>query len=95
MKIKKPKTSAAQYVSCGWRRAWIMWDLDNGHAWSSGDPGRGYMWVFKTRKEAMEHRRIQHQNPKNVRLSLPFKIEGDRSMLLKAKDTKIQIWRSA
>ena len=65
---------AGIYVSCAWRRAWIMWDLDNGHAWNRNDPGKGYMWVFKTKKDALEHKR----QSKNVRLSAPFKIEGYR-----------------
>lgn len=68
------------YVTCGWRRAWIMWDLANGHACSKNDPGKGYMWVFKTRREALEHRKLQHCKPLNARLSYPFKIEGNRDI---------------
>ena len=66
------------YIRCGWRRAWIMWDLDNGHAWDKQDPGKGYMWVFPTRKEALMHRRKQHKKKFGAELSMPFKIEGDR-----------------
>lgn len=66
------------YVQCGWRRAWIAWDLDNGHACSKGDAGKGYMWVYKTRREALEHRKTQHKNPHHARLSYPVKVEGDR-----------------
>ncbi len=69
-----------RYIQCGWRRAWIMWDMGNGHAMNKNDPGKGYMWVFKTRKEAMTHRKKQHSNKKSVRLSMPFKIEGDRDI---------------
>jgi hypothetical protein len=63
------------YVTCGYRRAWIMWDLDNGHSWGGNDPGKGYVWVFKTRKEALEHRKKQHKGRLNARLSKPIKIE--------------------
>ena len=66
------------YVPCGWRRAWILWDLDNGHAWDKRDNGKGYMWVFSSRKEAISHRRKQHKNEYYARLSMPLKIEGDR-----------------
>lgn len=69
---------SANYVKCGWRRAWIMWDLDNGHAWSTRDNGHGYLWVFTTRKEAIQHRRKQHLKRFGARLSMPVKIEGDR-----------------
>lgn len=67
-----------EYARCGWRRAWIMWDLDNGHAHSKTDPGKGYLWVFSTRENARSHRKKQHANEGNARLSLPFKIEGER-----------------
>ena len=70
--------SIENYVACGWRRAWIMWDMGNGHACNKKDDGKGYMWVFPSRAEAMAHRRWQHKNPDNVRLSMPFKVEGDR-----------------
>ncbi len=64
-----------KYVECGWRRAWIMWDMCNGHACNQSDPGKGYLWVFKTKREALLHRRKQHSNNLNARLSMPFKIE--------------------
>ena len=66
------------YVTCGWRRMWIMWDLDNGHACHKNDPGKGYAWIFKTRKEALNHRRQQHKRKHRSRLSMPIKIEGNR-----------------
>jgi len=78
------------YIECGWRRAWIMWDLDNGHAWSKGDPGRGYLWVFKTKKEAIEHKRQQRKMEFGAKLSKPFLIEGDRSILGSVKSTVIR-----
>lgn len=56
-----------------------MWDLDNGHAHYTRDPGKGYMWVFTTKREALEHRRKQHRNKMNARLSQPFKLEGSRT----------------
>ncbi len=68
----------SQYVRCGWRRAWIIWDMDNGHAWSKNDSGKGYMWVFSTRKKALLHRKTQHAKNNSARLSVPFKIEGAR-----------------
>ena len=67
------------YVQCGYRRAWIMWDLGNGHAWGKNDAGKGYMWIFKTRSAALKHRKEQHKNPSHVRLSYPVKIDGDRN----------------
>lgn len=69
------------YIQCGWRRAWILWDLDNGHAQTERDNGKGYMWVFSSYKEAMNHRRNQHKKEGNARLSIPVKIEGDRRFI--------------
>ena len=69
---------AENYIQCGWQRAWVMWDLDNGHAHGKNDPGKGYMWIFETRKEALIHRKLQHKIKFGARLSMPFKIEGDR-----------------
>ena len=66
------------YARCGWRRAWIMWDMDNGHAHGKNDSGKGYLWIFATRKAAINHRRKQHAAKGNARLSFPFKIEGGR-----------------
>jgi hypothetical protein len=60
------------YIGCAYRKAWIMWDLDNGHI-SNGGNGKGYMWVFSTRKEAVEHRQKQHKSG-GARLSKPIKI---------------------
>lgn len=48
---------------------WMMWDLVNGHKGY-----RGYIWIFRTKKEATDHRRKQHKNG-GARLSLPIKIE--------------------
>lgn len=67
-----------EYARCGWRRAWIMWDMDNGHAWGQNDAGKGYLWVFSTRKDAMTHRKAQHSKKHHAKLSMPFKIEGPR-----------------
>lgn len=66
------------YLSCGYRQAWIMWDLDNGHAYDKKDIGKGYIWVFSTKKEALEHRKKQHSNPDFARLSMPKKITRPR-----------------
>ena len=66
------------YVRVGFRRAWCMWDLDNGHAYGERDPGKGYIWLFATKKEALDHRKKQHQKKFGASLSLPFLIKGDR-----------------
>lgn len=66
----------SEYVQCGWRQAWVMWDMDNGHAWGKKDAGKGYMWVFSTRKAALLHRKRQHAKLHSARLSMPFKISG-------------------
>ena len=67
------------YVRCGFRSAWIMFDLGNGHACGQNDSGRGCIWVFSTRKEALEHRKSQHSNPKFVTLSYPIHVKMDRN----------------
>lgn len=70
--------SNPNYVKCGHRRAWLMWDMDNGHSQNNRDTGKGYVWVFSSYKEAMAHRKEQHTRPFNARLSMPFKVEGKR-----------------
>jgi hypothetical protein len=55
-----------------------MWDMDNGHAWGKTDAGKGYLWVFSTRKDAIAHRKMQHAKRHGAKLSMPFKIEGPR-----------------
>lgn len=72
--MNKKDISSGSYVACGYNRAWIMWDLDNGHANSSRDVGKGYFWVFKTRKDALSHRNKQHKMKLGARLSYPVKI---------------------
>ena len=52
-----------------WGKFWLLWDLSNGHKGY-----RGYMWVFRTKKEAISHRREQHKNG-GAKLSLPQKVE--------------------
>lgn len=74
---------AENYIKTAWRRAWIMWDLDNGHAWGKNDSGKGYMWVFPTKKEALAHKKEQSARKHGAKLSAPFKIEGDRSYINK------------
>lgn len=61
-----------EYILTGYRKAWAMWDLDN------GDPSKGsYMWVFPTKKAALEHKRKYKSSKNNfyTRLSKPIKIE--------------------
>jgi hypothetical protein len=57
------------YLSVSWNQFWFMVDLDNGHT-----KGNGYIWVFKTKKEAIEHRRRQHKKKFGSKLSVPIKI---------------------
>ena len=71
--------NTAQYVSTGYLRCWIMFDLDNGHANSSGDSGRGYAWVFTTRKNAREYRKKQHTYECCARLSEPIFVSIPRN----------------
>jgi hypothetical protein len=65
-----------QYVQTAFRKAWVLFDLDNGHKWGNGS-GKGYMWVFPTRKAATEHKKKYKPAPTNnfVRLSQPIKVE--------------------
>lgn len=63
------------YVTTAYRKAWICFDLDNGHSWGKNDPGKGYIWVFITRKEATEHKRKQKKHPFAARLSQPIKVQ--------------------
>ena len=63
------------YVSCAYRRAWILFDLDNGHSWGGNDVGKGYMWVFKTKKEAIEHKKKQNKMKFGARLSKPILVK--------------------
>lgn len=65
------------YIQCAWRRAWLMFDLDNGHSWGLNDAGKGYVWIFKTRKEAIEHKKNRPKD--SVRLSPPIKVEYRRN----------------
>jgi len=58
------------YVSLpDWGRFWLMWDMSNGHK-----GGKGYMWVFRTKKEALDHKRDQKKRG-GASLSLPQKVE--------------------
>jgi hypothetical protein len=48
---------------------WVMFDRDNGHP-----GGRGYVWIFETKKAALEHRREQHKDKLSARLTMPQKV---------------------
>ena len=61
------------YVQCAWRKMWIMWDLDNGHYFLNNG-GKGYVWIFRTRDEAKEHKRKQRLIG-GANLSKPIKID--------------------
>jgi hypothetical protein len=67
---KLPKF-AGSYCLTSYKKAWICWDLDNGHPKS-----KGYLWVFSTRKDALGHRKEQHKIG-GARLSFPQKIFGE------------------
>ena len=67
-----------EYVPTGWRRAWIMFDLDNGHSWGKNDPGKGYIWVFRTKREALAHKKYQNTREFAAKLSPPIKVEYNR-----------------
>lgn len=69
---------AENYVKCAWRRAWLLFDLDNGHSWGLNDSGKGYVWVFKTKKEAIAHKKLQKTKPFAAQLSPPIKVEYNR-----------------
>ncbi len=49
------------------RTIWVLFDLDNGH----GD--LRYLWYFKTRRAAREHRKWQAKLRNSARLSSPQK----------------------
>ncbi len=63
------------YVKTGHRKAWVCFDLDNGHKSNKNDAGKGYVWVFTTRKEARAHCRNQKKLKHSARLSQPIKVE--------------------
>lgn len=65
---------STNYVRCGYLCAWLLFDLDNGHAHGIRDPGKGYVWVFSDRKSAVKHRSQQHQSGTNARLSQPMRV---------------------
>lgn len=57
---------------------WMMWDLSNGHKGY-----RGYIWIFRTKKEAMDHRRKQHKSKTGARLSIPIKMDINPKLTIK------------
>lgn len=73
------KKQVDNYVRCGFRSAWIMFDLENGHSCGKNDSGKGYIWIFSTRKEALKHRKNQHDNPSYVKLSYPIHVKMNRN----------------
>lgn len=61
------------YVQVAYAEAWGMWDLSNGHRHSKRDKGRGYLWVFASRAEALAWKKEQSKGlPKGAKLSRPF-----------------------
>ena len=63
-----------KYVECGYKKAWVLFDLDNGHSYGKNDAGKGYMWVFSTKKQALDHKRSQKSLPNSAKLSKPIKL---------------------
>ena len=47
---------------------WILIDEDNGDASS-----KRYLWWFESRQKAREHKKWQNANPKNARVTGPFR----------------------
>lgn len=54
-------------------QVWILLDTANGDGVS-----RGYVWWFRTRQDAIEHRKWQNSNPNNARLVGPYRCRMDR-----------------
>lgn len=61
------------YCPASYGKAWVCWDLDNGHSNS-----KGYLWVFPTRNEALTHRKQQHKEKFGARLSPPMRISFEQ-----------------
>ena len=67
--MKKPKMERGIYAHPNYLkipsygRFWVMFDLNNGHP-----SGSGYIWIHSTRKEALEHRKLQLFDLKNSSL---------------------------
>jgi hypothetical protein len=58
------------YILVRNKTIWIMEDRFN------GDMAKGsYLWIFNTRKEALDHRREQHKLKHASRLSMPQKVK--------------------
>lgn len=58
------------YIQLGWEKFWVMLDKDN------GDVKKGsYFWFFRTRQQALDHRKIQNRMKNGARLTYPRKIE--------------------
>ena len=67
--------TTGEYVQCAYRKAWLMFDLDNGHKCNNiCDNGKGYLWIFKTKKEAEFLRKFHRENDLPS-LSKPVRIE--------------------
>jgi len=63
-----------KYIETPYKKFWVLFDLDNGHKWGKNDAGKGYAWIFSTKKEAIQHKR-NWPAPKYARLSKPIKVE--------------------
>lgn len=61
------------YIQTPYKKFWVLFDLDNGHC-GKNDTGKGYAWIFSTKKEAIQHKR-NWPAPKYAKLSKPIKVE--------------------
>lgn len=63
---------------------WLLLDRDNGNP----EIGRGYVWIFKTRKAARDHKRKQNRTAKNAKLLGPWRVREVSSESLKHERLK-------
>lgn len=49
--------------------AWLLFDIDNGDYWDN----RGYVWWFRTRSAALEHKKWQAEQKHCATLIGPYK----------------------
>ena len=67
----KAAINKGSYAGTKWDRMWVVPDLDNGHP---GKAGKGYVWIFPTKKAAIEHKRAQRKMKYAASLGKPFMV---------------------
>lgn len=61
------------------KSGWFLLDVENGDIFN----GRGYVWIFETKQQALAHKQKQHSSNKlAARLDGPWKITGMEELLL-------------